>query len=462
MLPISYSFQQMQAISLLLGIYVGGTYGGCIGAILINIPGTPASVATTFDGYPMTQKGLAGKALGIAIFYSFLGTVLGFIALVTISPLLASVGLRFGFYEFFALGLLTLSLIAGVVSDNVVKGLAAAILGIVISCIGIAPIDGAVRLTFGYRYMVSGIKILPLTIGLYAVSALLDYADTEVGISTSVVSMPSHKITGFGFSLKEFFEEFWNMVRSAIIGIFIGILPGMGANISNLVAYSVARSFSKHPEEFGKGCISGVVASETSNNATLGGAIIPLLTLGIPGDSSTALLLSCLVVFGVTPGPVTFISQKGLIHSIYILVFLAALISLLVVRSGLSFFVSLLKIPKYYLLPIFVLLSAVGIFGAGKLISDIWVCLFSGVLAYFLKQVAIPLTPLVIAFIISPLIETNLRRGLMAAPGRTIWEFFSSPLACGLFVATFIILSFSVFSNLRRKKDQLEIRSEVD
>jgi putative tricarboxylic transport membrane protein len=460
MLPISYSLQAMQAVSLLVGIYVGGTYGACIGAILINIPGTPASVATTFDGYPMTQKGLAGKALGVAMFYSFIGTILGFIALVTISPLLASIGLKFGFYEFFALGVLTLSLISGVVSDSLIKGLGAAVLGIAISCIGIAPIDGAVRLTFGYRYMVSGVKILPLTIGLYAVSALLEYA--EAGTEMNIVKMPDYKIKGFGFSVAEFFSEFWNMIRSAVIGIFIGILPGMGANISNLVAYSVGKSLSKNPKEWGKGAIGGVVASETSNNATLGGAIIPLLTLGIPGDSSTALMLSCLVVFGVTPGPFMFVSQKGIVYSIYIVMFLSALVSLLVVRGGLSFFVSLLKIPKYYLLPVFVLLSAVGVLGAGKVVSDIWVCLVAGLLAWFCKKVAIPITPLVIAFIISPLIETNLRRGLMFAPNHTIWEFFTSPLANSLFIATFVILWFSVYSNLRRRKRQLEIRSETD
>jgi putative tricarboxylic transport membrane protein len=460
MLPISYSLQSMQAISLLLAIYVGGTYGGCIGAILINIPGTPASVATCFDGYPMTQKGLAGKALGIAMFYSFIGTILGFIALVTISPLLASVGLKFGFYEFFALGLFTLTLIAGVVSDNPIKGLAAATLGILISCIGIAPIDGAVRLTFGYRYMVSGVKILPLTIGLYAISALLDQAD--VRSITNVVKMPNYKIKGFGFSVREFFDHFWSMFWSAAIGIFIGILPGMGANISNLVAYSAVKSFSKHPEEFGKGAMDGVIAAETSNNATLGGAIIPLLTLGIPGDSSTGLLLSCLIVFGIAPGPLMYASQKDIIYSIYILMFLSAVFSLVVVRGGISFFVSLLKIPKHYLIPIFVLLSVVGIFGSGKLISDIWICLVAGILAYFFKKVAVPLTPLVIAFIISPLIETNLRRGLMIAPNHTFWEFFSSPLASALFIATFIVLTFSIFKGLYRRKRRLEIRSEQD
>lgn len=460
MLPICYSLPAMQAISILLGIYIGGCYGGCIGAILINIPGTPASVATCFDGYPMTLRGEAGRALGIAIFYSFLGTFLGFLALIFISPALANIGLKFGYYEFFALGLLTLTLIAGIVSDDVVKGLGAAVLGMVIACIGTAPVDGAVRLTFGYRYLVTGVKILPLTIGLYAVSALLEQA--EAGSNFVQPPLPKYKLKGFGFSLKEFISQLWNMLRSAVLGIFIGILPGMGANISNLVAYSVAKNSSKNPEKFGKGCIDGLVASETSNNATLGGAIIPLLTLGIPGDSSTALLLSCLVVFGVTPGPIMFATQKNIVYSIFILVLLAALVSLLVVRCGLPIFVSMLKVPKYYLLPIFVLLSAVGIYGSSKLTSDIWICLVAGAFAYILKKTKVPITPLVIAYIITSVIETNLRRGLTIAPNRSFSDFFSSKLFCILFAATIIILIYSIAKEIIRKKKKLEIREEQD
>lgn len=460
MLPISYSLQSVQAISLLLGIYIGGCYGGCIGAILINIPGTPASVATCFDGYPMTQRGEAGKALGIAIFYSFIGTFLGFIALIFISPMLANIGLKFGYYEFFALGLLTLTLIAGLVSDDIIKGLGAAVIGMVIACIGSAPIDGVVRLTFGFRYLVTGVKILPLTIGLYAVSALLEQA--EAGANFKQPPLPKYKLKGFGFTFKEFVSQIWNMLRSAILGIFIGILPGMGANISNLVAYSVAKNSSKHPENFGKGCIDGLVASETSNNATLGGAIIPLLTLGIPGDSSTALLLSCLVVFGVTPGPIMFATQKNIVYAIFILVLFASLVSLLVVRAGLPIFVSMLKVPKYYLLPIFVLLSAVGIFGSSKLVSDIWICLAAGGFAYILKKTKVPITPLVISFIITSVIETNLRRGLTIAPNRSFADFFSSKLFCVLFAATVIVLAYSVAKEIIRRRKNKELQGEQD
>ena len=460
MLPISYSLPSMQAIALLLGIYIGGCYGGCIGAILINIPGTPASVATCFDGYPMTLRGDAGKALGIAILYSFFGTFLGFIALIFISPALANIGLKFGYYEFFALGLLTLTLIAGIVSDDVIKGLGAAVLGMTIACIGTAPVDGAVRLTFGFRYLVTGVKILPLTIGLYAVSALLDQA--EAGANFVQPPLPKYKLKGFGITGKEFVSQLWNMLRSAIIGIFIGILPGMGANISNLVAYSVAKNSSKHPEKYGTGYIGGLVASETSNNATLGGAIIPLLTLGIPGDSSTALLLSCLVVFGVAPGPIMFATQKDIVYSIFILVLLAAIVSLIVVRVGLSVFVSMLKVPKYYLLPIFVLLSAVGIYGSTKLTSDIWICLAAGAFAYILKKTKVPITPLVIAYIITSVIETNLRRGLTIAPNCRFSDFFSSPLFCVLFAATIALLAFSVAKEILRRKKHKEIREEKD
>lgn len=447
-MPMSFSLPMMQAISLLMGVYVGGCSGGLIAAVLINIPGTPSNVATTFDGYPMAHKGEPGRALGIGIFYSFCGTLLGFLALITISPLLASFGLLFGYYEYFALGVFALTIISGIVTGNVLKGLGAAAIGMTIALVGMAPVDSVVRLTFGIRDLISGFRLLTLTVGFYAVGALIDTAE-KAGEKTEAVVIGKFKMHGFGFTFKEFREQFPNMIRSAAIGICIGILPGMGGNISNLVAYSVAKNNSKYPEKFGTGIIDGIVAPETANNATIGGSITPMLTLGIPGSGATALLLGALMVFGVTPGPMLFVNQADVVYSIYFLLLIGSLCMLIIIRGALPFFISMLKVPKHLLMPILILLCSVGAFASGKLIMDVWICFFFGVFSFFLRKMKIPIAPLVIAFILTPMIEANLRRGLMATPTGSILYFFTSPIVCVFFAITFLVIGFSVYKNVK-------------
>jgi putative tricarboxylic transport membrane protein len=436
---------------LLIGVYIGGVSGGLISAVLIGIPGTPACVATVFDGYPMTKKGEGGKALGIGIFYSFLGTLFGFLALITVAPLLASLGLKFGYYEFFALILFALTIIAGLVTGNILKGLGSTALGMGISMIGTAPIDAAQRFTFGTRFLKSGFDLITLTVGFYAFTAFMEAAGSTKGKNGKKVTA-NYKIKGFGFTFQEFKDNFVNYLRSALIGLGIGILPGMGGNISNLVAYSVAKSQSKYPEKFGTGIMDGVVASETANNATIGGAILPLLTLGIPGDGATALLIGGLMVYGITPGPLMFVNQADLVYSIYALLFLGSFAMLFIIRGALPFFVKLLDIPTNLLMPIIVILASVGIYCATKSVSDVWCALGLGFLAYFMKIINIPIAPLVVAFILTPMIEINLRRGMMVAPNRSFWDFFSSPIFVGFFIATILVTIYCGFSEVRRAK----------
>jgi putative tricarboxylic transport membrane protein len=449
-LPITFTFSPIPAMCVLIGVYIGGISGGLISAILIGIPGTPASVATTFDGYPMTQKGEAGRALGIGVFYSFLGTLFGFFALVTVAPALASFGLKFGYFEFFALGLFALTVISSLVTGNILKGLGSAAVGMALAMVGLAPIDSALRFTFGTQSLKSGFDLLPITVGFFAVVALMETAESK-GKEGNKVTV-NYKIKGFGFTLKEFKDNLLNFFRSALIGLGIGILPGMGGNISNLVAYSTAKSQSKYPDKFGTGIMDGIVASETANNATIGGAILPLLTLGIPGDGSTALILGGLMVYGITPGPLMFVNQADIVYSIYALLFIGSFLMVLIVRGAMSFFVKLLDIPTHLLMPIIVLLASTGTYSSTKMISDIWVALVLGIVGYFMKLVKIPIAPLIVAFILTPMIEANLRRGLMVSPNRSFWDFFSSPIFVVFFVATILVTLYSVFDEARKAK----------
>ncbi len=451
MLPLSFTLKSIDAISLLMGIQVGGCTGGLISAILINIPGTPANICTTFDGHPMAKRGEAERAINISLFYSFLGNLLGFAALISIAPWLANFSLKFGYYEFFAIGVFSITIISTLISDSVLKGLGSAALGMALALIGTAPIDYANRLTFGVINLDGGIQLITLTIGLYAFGALYEVAEKDLEIERTIQNT-KRNIKGFGISLKEFSQQSFNMIRSAIIGIIIGVLPGLGAHISNLVAYSIAKNQSKYPEKYGTGIIDGLVASETSNNATIGGAYIPLLTLGIPGDGSTALILATLIIHGIVPGPSLFRNQGDIVYAIFLLLLIASFSMLIVIKGLLHYFISALSLPEHILIPIIILLSVVGVFGSTKLIFDIWLCVFIGLLAFFMNKVKIPLGPLLIAYVITPIIEINLRRGLMVAKNRTFWEFFQSPIFCVLICLSILVATLPLIIKIKKQK----------
>ena len=465
MMPIAFTLKPIQGICLLFGIYIGGCSGGLISAVLLGIPGTGSNVATTFDGYPMAKNGEPGKALALGIFYSFMGTLIGFLALVGVSPILSKIGLKFGYYEYFALGVFALTVIGGVVSDSVTKGLASAALGMLLALVGMAPVDSVVRLTFGLRELRSGFSLLTLTIGFYAVGALIDSAEKGKNTAMTEKKITGYQIRGFGFSRKEFMEQLPNMFRSALIGIGIGILPGMGGGISNLIAYSTAKNQSKYPEKFGTGIIDGIVAPETANNATIGGSITPMLSLGVPGSGATALLMGALIVFGIQPGPMLFETDGPVVYSIYFLLLIGSFLMLCIIRLALPFFVSVLNVPKYILMPVLILLSSVGAYASTHLLYDVWVCFFFGIFSYFMRKLSIPIAPLVISFILTPTIEANLRRGLIASPTGNIWYFFTRPIACAFFVVAIGSVAVTVWRNVlksRKKAEAAKMELEED
>lgn len=427
-LPITYSLGPAAGISLLVGLYIGGVSGGLISAILLKIPGTPASVATTFDGGPMMEKGEGAKALGVGIFYSFVGTLLSILALIFIAPTLAKIALSFGPHEYFSIAIFSLTLIITLASGSMAKGIFSGAIGFAFSTVGIAPVDAITRFTFGQTALNSGFDILPVLIGLFAISEIIKVAEdvkTEKKATIQAVTLK-----GFGFSLKEFFEQGWNCIRSVLIGTGIGILPGIGSGTSNIVAYMVAKKQSKYPEKFGTGIIDGVVASEAASCSAVGGAMIPLMTLGIPGDTVTAMLLGGFMIHGIQPGPLLFVSQGPLVYAIFIAMLVSSLMMLICELYGVRIFVKMLAIPKHILLPIILVLCVVGAFGLGNRVFDVGVIVFFGLLGYGFVKCKIPQTPFIIGLILGPMAETNLRRGLMLSDG-SFMGFVTEPISAG-------------------------------
>ena len=446
-LPITFGMSPVEGLSLLLGLYIGGTSGGLMSAILLKIPGTPASIATTFDGYPMAAKGEAGRALGIGIVYSFIGGMLSLVVLICVSPLLAEVALQFGPYEYFSIAIFSLTLVAGLSSGSMVLGLIAAVLGLTIAFIGMAPITAFPRFTFGFSALDEGISLLPALIGLFAVSQVLEEAEDKT--VAGEYDVPGYAIKGFGFSFAEFKSQIFNCLRSSAIGTGIGILPGLGGAVCNIMAYGAARKGSKTPEKFGTGIMDGIVASEASNNASTGGALVPLMTLGIPGDNTTAILLAGFMIHGITPGPLLFETDGVLVYGIFTALVVANIFMLATMFWGMRFFVRVLSVPKHVLLPVIVSLCVVGSYGLNNRMFDVGTMLAFGAIGFVMKKLSLPNTPLLLGFILGPIVETNLRRGLMKSRG-DFTPFISEPISGVILAVTVIVVAVTAYKEYQK------------
>lgn len=450
-LPITYSMGAGAGISLLVALFVGGTSGGLISAILLKIPGTPSSIATTFDGGPMMEKGEGAKALGVGIVFSFLGTMLSIAALMFIAPTLADIALSFGPHEYFSIAIFSLTLIITLATGSMVKGLFSGVVGFVFSTVGIAPVDAIQRFTFGQVELNSGFDILTVLIGVFAISEVIKIAEVvKIEKEAEIKQVDMKKIKGFGFSMQEFFSQIPNGIRSALIGIGIGILPGIGAGTSNIVAYIISKKRSKYPEKYGTGVIDGVVASETANNACIGGAMVPLLTLGIPGDAVTAVMLGGFMIHGIQPGPLLFVSQGDLVYTIFVALIVATVAMLILEFYGLRIFTKMLAVPKHVLLPIIMVLCVVGAFGLNSRTFDVWTILVFGLVGYGFVKFAIPQAPFIIGFILGPMAETNLRRGLQLSDG-DFMGFLTNPISSGFLIASCISVVWHFYHAYRAK-----------
>ena len=449
-LPITFGMEPSNGMALLMGLYIGGVSGGMIPAILLNLPGTPSSISTTFDGYPMAQNGQAGRALGISIIASFTGGLVSIIALMLLSPPLARVALEFGPFEYFAITMFALTLISSLSDGSLVKGVIAALLGLTFSFVGSAPIDSYPRWTFGMENLSAGFQLLPVLIGIFAVSEMLKVIEERK--DNPIESKDTKdKTTKVNLPFGAVFKKPYNFIRSTLLGLGIGILPGIGGGTANIIAYVTAKRQSKTPEKFGKGTDEGVVASESSNNSAVGGALVPLISLGIPGDTVTAMLLGGLMIHGIQTGPLLFENNGPLVYSIFIALLIANVFMAILLIGGMKGFVKLLSIPKHYLYPVIIVLCVVGSIGVNNRIFDAGALIFFGVIGYLLIKAKFPITPIILGFILGPIAEVNLRRGLQMTGGDFI-PFITQPIAATFWVIAIGSVIFSLYKDYKNTK----------
>ena len=446
LLPLTFGLPSITGMVLLLSVYCGGIYGGSITAILINTPGTPASAATAFDGYPLAKQGRGGDALYTALFVSTVGGLFSCFMLLFFAPLIASAALKFGPPEYFALSLFGLVVIAVATSKNAFKGLMMASVGLMITLIGIDPIEGVTRFTFGNIYLTMGIQLVPAVLGAFALSELFEKM-AHINENTGE-TVPFKKRT---IKAKNLMKYWKTMLKSSIIGTIIGAIPGTGAAISSFLAYNEAKRASKEPDTFGTGNLDGVVASEAANNAVTGATMIPLLTLGIPGDSVTAILIGALMMQGIIPGPNLFDGSSPWVYIIMGSMFIINIIMYIEGTAFIRFFVHVTKIPQKLLLGILMILCVVGAFATNNSVFDVFVMLAFGVLCYVVNRLDYPLTPLVISLVLGNLAERNLRQSLVISNG-SFGIFFTRPISIVFLLVSALLLISTFIKTVKQER----------
>lgn len=433
--PITFYMPLNISLSFLMGIYCGGFYAGSIPAILINTPGAPGNAATVMDGYPMAKKGEAGHALSISVTASYIGGTLSAFALLIFAPIIAKIALKFGSAEYFSVAILGLVCIAGVSGKSVLKGIAGAAIGMFLGCIGMDPMDGLPRFTLNNVNLMSGIALIPALVGLFAITEVL--ARVEAGEEKSV--MVAQQIKGILPNLKEYWENKWILFKSIVIGIFVGAVPGTGPTIASWMAYNEAKRGSDHPEKFGTGIPDGVMATESSNNAVTGGALIPLLTLGVPGDTVTAVLLGALMIQGLTPGPMLIAEHYDLVAKLLWILIFANITMLIMGLIASKYAPYILKIPTKILMPIVAVLCITGGYASNNSYFDAFMVVVIGLGGYIMMKFGFPVAPVVLGLILGPIIEPNMRRALEGANLNPL-VFLSTPLSAGLLILSVVLV----------------------
>jgi putative tricarboxylic transport membrane protein len=441
-LPLTYSLGLENGLALLLGLYVGGISGGLVPAILLNIPGTPSSIATTFDGYPMTQKGEGERALKIGIYASLFGGLFSLLVLYFFAPALADFAIKFSYVEKFLIILLALTVMAAL-GDSMLIGIFSGVLGIFVSLIGVYDINeggnGEVRLMFGFMepWLEDGFSLLPVLIGVFGLSAIL--IEAEKGVPEDKELKKLRLTDGKPFQLSVFRSQWINVIRSASIGTFVGLLPGVGGSTASILAYSQERTFNRNDQEFGKGTPSGVIASETANNGLTGGALIPLLSLGIPGDSTTAVLIGAFTLQGIQVGPLFIGENLPTWNAMIVAMLFANLCMFFVMFFAIRHIVRVVTVPKYILFPIILMMCVVGAYSINYgIMFDVWTMLIFGLLGYLAYKIGLEIAPFVIGFILGPSAEIYFVKSLESFGTLSIF-FTKSWIAALLWV--FILLS---------------------
>lgn len=454
LLPTTFHFTPVSAIITLCGIYYGAMYGGSTTSILVNIPGEAASVITTLDGYQMALDGRAGPALGIAAFGSYIAGTLSVMGLMFLAPLLARTALAFGPPEYFALMCMGLTILIYLASGSIIKALMMAALGLIIGCIGADMLTNVHRFTLGIPELMDGVGLIPLVMGLFGISEVL--LNIEVQVKQEILK---GKIRNLLPNRQEWKDSARPILRGSLLGFFLGILPGTGPAISSFVSYAVEKRVSRHPWKFGKGAIEGVAGPESANNAATGGSFIPLFSLGIPSNSVMAILLGALMIHGTIPGPNLMQQNPDLFWGVVASMYLGNIMLLVLNLPLIGLWVRLLKVPYVILFPLILLFCLIGAYTASNKIVDVYIMIFFGLVGYLLRKYRYEAAPLILAFVLGPMLEDALRQSLIISEGSPI-IFFTRPISGTILGVTILLLLSSLFPKIRKKREVLPLKKE--
>ncbi len=450
-LPFTFGMPPAQGLATMVSVLVGGLSGGLMAGILTGIPGTPSSVATTFDGFPMTRRGEPGLALGIGVWSSFCGGIISAFLLVTLAPQLARVGLEFNPWDYFMLVMFALTITASLAGKNLVKGLIAGALGLLVRTIGEDEAAGVARFNFGNDALLQGFDFIAVLIGLFAFSQLLSDVRDPVQAKKSLMDKGSVKIRiEHRRAIYEVLKRWTIVVRSALIGVFTGILPGAGGSIANILAYDQARKTSKHPEKFGTGIPDGIIAPESSNNAVEGGALITMMALGIPGDVTTAVMLGALLIHDVVPSPTFIVEEPVLAYSIFIAFFVATFFMVGMQSFMLRVFVLVTRVPMYVLAGVILGFCGIGVFAIQNVEFDLWTLLWFGILGFLMRYFGFPLAPMILGVVLGNIAELNLARAFAITTDLT--PFVTRPWSLFFLIVALYSAAYPWFQRERGKK----------
>ena len=453
LLPVTIGMDMIPAIVMLSGVYYGAMYGGSTTSILINIPGEAASVITCIDGYQMAKQGRAGPALGMSAFGSFIGGTLGIVAVTLISPQIARTAVKFGPPERFALFFFALTLIGFLAGKSMVRGLLMGIIGLLLGVIGTDSIEGVDRFTFGTLYLRDGIGLLPLAIGLFGLGEIL-YNIEQREQNVSVMETPKNLLP----TRQDWRDSLTPIGRGSLIGFGIGVMPGGLPSVATLISYALEKRLAKHPERFGKGAIEGVAGPETANNAATAVGFVPLLTLGIPTNSVLALLLAAFMLHGVTPGPLLLFKYPDVFWGVVASMYIGNVMLLVLNLPLIGLFVQILKTPYTILSPLIIMFVLLGAYAVNNSVIDVFVTVLFGILGYLLKRYSFEVAPLVLAFVLGPMMETSFRQALVMSPTNSISIFFTRPISAPILILSIVVLFLPLILKLFRRISVLGLR----
>jgi putative tricarboxylic transport membrane protein len=450
-LPFTFGLDPLQGLAAMTGVYVGGSAGGLVTAVLLGLPGTPSAIATTFDGHPMAKKGEPGRAIWLGVWASFFGGLLGGVFLITATGPLARIALQFGPWEFFSLFILALSMVAGLTESSLVKGLIAGALGCVVTILGSDPVMGQERLALGVPFIKGGIDFLPVLIGVFAFAQIMTELERGAGAaSAAAVSRAANLAVRQATVIWEVLQRPLQLLWCSFIGVLIGVLPAIGGSAASMMAYDQAKKFSRHPERFGTGTPEGIVASECSNNANVGGSLVTIMAFGIPGDAVTAVMLGALTIHGIQSGPLFILQNPQLAYGIFAAYLVAHPLMVAIMWAGSRWMLRVTTVPKAVLFPVVLVLCVIGAYALNNTMSNVYVLLTFGVVGYAMVKFGFPLAPFILGVILGDQIEINLIRAIMTDPDP--WLFLTRPISGALIALSVGSVALALWQHRRQQK----------